>query len=96
MSRLNDFLLGIQCGFPADISNGTYKLINGTINYLSQVQYSCVEGFKMNGRDRLICDLDERWDGPPPKCTGIYTHYILSYTIDVLIIFVILQINFSV
>jgi hypothetical protein len=24
----------------------------------------------MNGRDRLICDLDERWDGPPPKCTG--------------------------
>lgn len=24
----------------------------------------------MTGRDRLICDLDERWDGPPPKCTG--------------------------
>lgn len=24
----------------------------------------------MNGRDRLICDLDERWDGPPPKCIG--------------------------
>lgn len=63
-------ILGIQCGFPAEISNGSYKLINGTVNYLSQVQYSCVEGFKMNGRDRLICDLDERWDGPPPKCTS--------------------------
>lgn len=62
--------LGIQCGFPAEISNGSYKLINGTVNYLSQVQYSCVEGYKMTGRDRLICDLDERWDGPPPKCTG--------------------------
>lgn len=73
------FILGIQCGFPADISNGTYKLINGTINYLSQVQYSCAEGFKMNGRDRLICDLDERWDGPPPKCTG-------TYSIDILIV----------
>lgn len=59
----------IQCGFPADISNGSYKLINGTVNYLSQVQYSCNEGHKMIGRDRLICDLDERWDGPPPKCT---------------------------
>lgn len=64
------FLVEIQCGFPAEISNGSYKLINGTINYLSQVQYSCVDGFKINGRDRLICDLDERWDGPPPKCTG--------------------------
>lgn len=62
--------LGIQCGFPADISNGSYKLINDTINYLSQVQYSCADGYKMNGRDRLICDLDERWDGPPPRCTG--------------------------
>lgn len=34
----------------------------------------------MNGRDRLICDLDERWDGPPPKCTGktkMYRYYIL-------------------
>lgn len=62
--------LGIQCGYPAEISNGIYKLINNTVNYLSQVQYSCAEGFKMNGRDRLICDLDERWDGPPPKCTG--------------------------
>jgi len=30
----------------------------------------------MNGRDRLICDLDERWDGPPPKCTGNYKQYI--------------------
>ncbi|XP_050542396.1 uncharacterized protein LOC126906135 [Daktulosphaira vitifoliae] len=59
----------IQCGYPAEISNGSYKLINGTINYLSQVQYNCSEGFKMTGRDRLICDLDERWDGPPPKCS---------------------------
>lgn len=63
-------LLGIQCGFPAEIPYGSYKLINGTVNYLSQVQYSCVEGYDMNGRDKLICDLDERWDGPPPKCTA--------------------------
>lgn len=64
------WLLGIQCGFPANITNGSYKLINDTVNYLSQVLYSCTHGYQMNGRDRLICDLDERWDGPPPKCSG--------------------------
>lgn len=70
---------GIQCGFPADISNGSYKLINGTVNYLSQVQYSCNEGYKMIGRDRLICDLDERWDGPPPKCTGNTNNILITF-----------------
>lgn len=28
----------------------------------------------MTGRDRLICDLDERWDGPPPKCISNIKH----------------------
>lgn len=32
----------------------------------------------MDGRDRLICDLDERWDGPPPKCTGNSELYLLT------------------
>ncbi|KAL1117244.1 hypothetical protein AAG570_004570 [Ranatra chinensis] len=61
----------IQCGFPADIANGGYQLLNGTVGYLSQVLYSCDEGFKIIGRAQLTCDLDERWDGPPPKCQAI-------------------------
>ncbi|XP_073975293.1 uncharacterized protein isoform X2 [Rhodnius prolixus] len=61
----------IECGFPADIVNGGYTLINGTIGYLSQVLYHCNEGYKMSGRAQLICDLDERWDGPPPRCQPI-------------------------
>lgn len=32
------------------------------------VRYSCDEGFAMVGRNDLMCDLDQRWNGPPPRC----------------------------
>ncbi|XP_075229303.1 uncharacterized protein LOC142328966 isoform X2 [Lycorma delicatula] len=63
----------VQCGFPADIPNGDYVLLNDTVDYLSQVLYTCDEGYKIQGRARLICDLDERWDGPPPRCQEVVT-----------------------
>lgn len=40
---------GIECGFPASIKHGEYTLINNTVSYLSQVLYSCEEGFEMTG-----------------------------------------------
>ncbi|XP_046667022.1 uncharacterized protein LOC124358766 isoform X1 [Homalodisca vitripennis] len=58
----------VQCGYPADIPNGNYQLLNDSVGYMSQVLYSCDEGYKLIGRAQLICDLDERWDGPPPRC----------------------------
>ncbi|XP_034943551.1 uncharacterized protein [Chelonus insularis] len=61
----------IECGFPASIKHGEYTLINNTVNYLSQVLYSCEDGYEMTGRARLTCDIDERWNGPPPRCEPI-------------------------
>ncbi|XP_046667039.1 uncharacterized protein LOC124358766 isoform X4 [Homalodisca vitripennis] len=61
----------VQCGYPADIPNGNYQLLNDSVGYMSQVLYSCDEGYKLMGRAQLICDLDERWDGPPPRCHQI-------------------------
>ncbi|XP_008217342.2 uncharacterized protein LOC100121422 [Nasonia vitripennis] len=61
----------IECGYPANIKHGGYTLINNTVNYLSQVLYTCEEGFEMTGRARLTCDIDERWNGPPPRCEPI-------------------------
>ncbi|XP_026315210.1 CUB and sushi domain-containing protein 3 isoform X2 [Hyposmocoma kahamanoa] len=58
----------IVCGYPADVLHGRYKLINGSVSYLSHVQYSCDDGYEMVGRARLVCDIDERWNGPPPRC----------------------------
>nr|XP_022921270.1 uncharacterized protein LOC111429562 [Onthophagus taurus] len=61
----------IHCGYPADIANGEYALVNDSVGYMSRVVYSCYDGFKMIGRAQLTCDIDERWNGPPPKCDPI-------------------------
>ncbi|XP_072160988.1 CUB and sushi domain-containing protein 1 isoform X2 [Bemisia tabaci] len=61
----------VHCGYPADIPNGGYNLLNGTVGYLSQVMYYCNEGYKITGRALLTCDIDERWDGPPPRCQPV-------------------------
>ncbi|XP_065160832.1 uncharacterized protein [Atheta coriaria] len=61
----------IQCGYPADITNGEYHLVNDSVGYLSRVIYSCDEGYEMVGRAQLACDIDERWNGPPPHCESV-------------------------
>ncbi|XP_049819681.1 sushi, von Willebrand factor type A, EGF and pentraxin domain-containing protein 1 isoform X2 [Aethina tumida] len=61
----------IQCGYPADIANGEYQLVNDSVGYLSRVIYTCDEGYEMIGRAQLACDIDERWNGPPPRCEPI-------------------------
>ncbi|EDS28660.1 furrowed [Culex quinquefasciatus] len=58
----------IECGLPASIPNGFYDLVNGSVGYLSSVHYKCAEGYEMVGRALLTCDIDERWNGPPPRC----------------------------
>ncbi|XP_044269189.1 uncharacterized protein LOC123014242 isoform X1 [Tribolium madens] len=61
----------IQCGYPADIANGEYLLVNDSVGYLSRVVYTCDEGYEMIGRAQLACDIDERWNGPPPRCEPV-------------------------
>jgi len=58
----------LECGFPAQIPNGHYTLLNGTRGYQSIVRYSCDEGHVMVGRSDLMCDIDQKWNGPPPRC----------------------------
>jgi len=72
-------ITGIQCGFPAEIPHGGYQLLNGTVGYLSRVLYSCDEGYELIGRAQLMCDIDERWNGPPPRCEGICTVSIITH-----------------
>ncbi|XP_043211173.1 uncharacterized protein LOC122375741 isoform X1 [Amphibalanus amphitrite] len=61
----------LQCGLPADIEHGSYRFQNGSRAYLSTVVYSCEPGYTLVGRAELICDVDERWNGPPPRCQAI-------------------------
>ncbi|XP_035231715.1 CUB and sushi domain-containing protein 3-like isoform X2 [Stegodyphus dumicola] len=62
----------LECGSPAQIAHGSYKLLNGTRHYLSTVQYTCDEGHVLVGRGTLVCDVDEKWNGPPPRCDPFY------------------------
>ncbi|XP_050683956.1 uncharacterized protein LOC126978885 [Leptidea sinapis] len=61
----------IECGLPAEVAHGGFELLNGSVSYLSHVQYWCGPGYEMAGRARLVCDIDERWNGPPPRCEPI-------------------------
>ena len=36
------------------------------------VEYVCESGYVAVGRTNLMCDVDERWDGPPPRCDPVY------------------------
>lgn len=58
----------MECGPPAQVPFGRNTLLNGTRSYKSVVRYSCDEGYAMVGRNDLMCDLDQRWNGPPPRC----------------------------
>ncbi|CAG0879193.1 unnamed protein product [Cyprideis torosa] len=62
----------IECGLPAPIPHGNYELVNGSRTYLNMVVYRCDEGFNLVGRAELTCDVDRRWNGPPPRCEPVY------------------------
>ena len=62
----------MECGIPADIPNGRFIFVNGTRRFKSFVQYDCEPGYVAVGRTDLMCDVDERWNGPPPRCDPVY------------------------
>ena len=64
----------LECGVPADIPNGRLVYLNDTLNarrFKSQIEYECDVGFVAVGRTELMCDVDERWNGPPPRCDPV-------------------------
>ena len=57
---------------PAEIPNGQMKFVNTTKGFQSMVSYTCDPGFVAVGRTMLMCDVDERWNGPPPRCDPVF------------------------
>jgi len=57
---------------PADIVNGRLEFVNGTRQFKSIIKYQCNPGYVLVGRNELMCDVDQRWNGPPPRCEPIY------------------------
>ena len=52
---------------PADIVNGNLMFVNGTRQFKSVIEYTCDPGYLLVGRNQLMCDVDQRWNGPPPR-----------------------------
>jgi Sushi repeat (SCR repeat) len=48
--------------------------------------YRCEEGYRLNGKSELTCDLDtDEWQGQPPTCTeGIEKRIILGNQIKII------------
>ena len=57
---------------PADIPNGRLRFVNGTRQFKSVISYTCDTGHVLVGRSELRCDVDQRWNGPPPRCEPVY------------------------
>ena len=57
---------------PADIPNGQLIFVNGTRQFKSIIKYTCDAGHVLVGRSELTCDVDQRWNGPPPRCEPVY------------------------
>jgi hypothetical protein len=57
---------------PADIAHGRLQFVNGTRQFQSIIRYQCQPGYVLVGRSDLLCDVDQRWNGPPPRCEPVY------------------------
>lgn len=76
LSKIELFIifLDLECGVPADIENGRLVYLNETViarGFKSVIEYQCDIGYVAVGRTELMCDVDERWNGPPPRCDPV-------------------------
>ena len=76
----------LECGMPAEVEHSEMTFVNETSSrpgskllegsaprgFKSFVRYDCAPGYLAVGRTLLMCDVDERWNGPPPKCEPVY------------------------
>ena len=74
----------LECGMPAEVEFSEMTFVNATSSnneiqdkpsprgFQSFVRYDCDPGYIAVGRSILMCDVDERWNGPPPRCEPVY------------------------
>ena len=73
------------CSGPPGISNGDFSPRQGTYNCGAFVDYSCNQGFSLQGSSRVTCNQNRQW-GPAPTCQQGYTFEItiqITYKIKI-------------
>nr|XP_004470147.1 membrane cofactor protein isoform X5 [Dasypus novemcinctus] len=62
------------CSSPADPLNGRVNVISGSLEFGSQIEYSCNEGYRLIGQQILYCQISGNtveWSDDPPVCESI-------------------------
>ncbi|KAL3867863.1 hypothetical protein ACJMK2_040709 [Sinanodonta woodiana] len=59
----------IECPVPQNIPNADLDWSQRT--FLSQIRYSCHEGYRIQGHDLLECFEDGNWNPNPPECLPV-------------------------
>ena len=63
-----DFSIAVPCGTLNSPTNGEVS-VDGNI-FGSQANYSCSEGYVLNGNSAQMCQADGQWSGSEPRCEG--------------------------
>jgi len=66
----------IPCGNLSSPVNGQVRLEADTFG--SQANYSCSEGYALNGNSTRECQADGQWSGSEPTCEGRSATYICT------------------
>ena len=68
MSEYGLFSIAVPCGTLNNPTNGQVNVEGNTFG--SQANYSCSEGYVLNGNSTRMCQSDGQWSGSEPTCEG--------------------------
>uniref|UniRef100_A0A8C7Q6L2 Beta-2-glycoprotein 1 n=1 Tax=Oncorhynchus mykiss TaxID=8022 RepID=A0A8C7Q6L2_ONCMY len=58
-----------SCSFPEALDHGDMEFVD--IVYQSTINYTCHEGYTLQGASTIECLHDGQWSDPPPTCTPV-------------------------
>jgi len=78
LSAFNDCVsfVAVPCGNLSSPVNGLVTVDGSTFG--SQANYSCSEGYALNGNTTRECQADGQWSGSEPTCEGRSATYICT------------------
>ncbi|XP_054912852.1 membrane cofactor protein-like [Poeciliopsis prolifica] len=61
----------VKCLQPSGIAKGTFKPVKEDYAYREVVEYSCNNGYVLNGSTQIICEKNEKFEPSPPSCIWV-------------------------
>ncbi|KAI1888389.1 hypothetical protein AGOR_G00184640 [Albula goreensis] len=59
----------VACGEPSAVENANVTFTGRT--YMSTASYTCVEGYRLQGRAEVLCEASGRWSDPALLCVMV-------------------------